>query len=436
MPQTPAATDIFYDLQGGQKVKAIDPSDPLVTLKPRTPFHTHICSNHVTVQKAVKKRAAQKKAARFEKAISADALMTHIQDLVVHEWVMKIDGRFLLNGYAGSRAMSRLRRAQKQKGSLEKSLDVSFQSDVPIFEPTNAFDPNLPIVLECRQKNNYYHFIVETLSLFPSLVANDYTGAILIHCNDANQAGFADAFVKTLFPGLADRVEFVSNIDPVSYDTALLPFDLRHVFPTAEGGVCRSGDLSAIAAEDRDQLFSGQLSARQVQANFIPEGLYKLREHALKTSEALPKTLTPKRIFVDRKQDKSRPRPTEGIEKLRPVLKEIGFETVYFEELSPLAQIQMMHQAEICVAIHGAGLTNMLFASPKTRMIELANVDSTDHRWDNFIRLAEVAGCDYHKVYADAVGEDPSDVNYKGLRPIALTDVAIVRVAELVEDYE
>ena len=85
MPQTPAATDIFYDLQGGQKVKAIDPADPLITLKPRTPFHTHICSNHITVQKAVKKRAAQKKAARFKKTISTDALMSHVQNLIVHK---------------------------------------------------------------------------------------------------------------------------------------------------------------------------------------------------------------------------------------------------------------------------------------------------------------------------------------------------------------
>ncbi len=48
-----------------------------------------------------------------------------------------------------------------------------------------------------------------------------------------------------------------------------------------------------------------------------------------------------------------------------------GFEEVYLEEMTVAAQAEMFANADIVVASHGAGLTNIAFCSPGTHVIEL-----------------------------------------------------------------
>lgn len=77
----------------------------------------------------------------------------------------------------------------------------------------------------------------------------------------------------------------------------------------------------------------------------------------------------PKRLYIDRRGSDQRPLANEG--ELVAALATRGFVPVRLET-HPLAdQIALFAHAEIIVAPHGAGLTNLVFAQPGTRVLEL-----------------------------------------------------------------
>jgi capsular polysaccharide biosynthesis protein len=49
-----------------------------------------------------------------------------------------------------------------------------------------------------------------------------------------------------------------------------------------------------------------------------------------------------------------------------------GYTTVALDALTPSAQIQLFQSAETILAPHGAGLSNLLFCQPGTRVLELS----------------------------------------------------------------
>ena len=53
------------------------------------------------------------------------------------------------------------------------------------------------------------------------------------------------------------------------------------------------------------------------------------------------------------------------------VLARLGFELVTFESMSVFEQAALMAEAEIVLAPHGAGLANLVFCSPGSKVIEL-----------------------------------------------------------------
>jgi glycosyltransferase involved in cell wall biosynthesis len=75
-----------------------------------------------------------------------------------------------------------------------------------------------------------------------------------------------------------------------------------------------------------------------------------------------------RRLLVARKV------PTRMIHNLRQVrslLSKLGFETVYLEGMSIMDQIVLFQNAEFVISPHGAGLSNLLFCDPGTKVIEL-----------------------------------------------------------------
>lgn len=69
------------------------------------------------------------------------------------------------------------------------------------------------------------------------------------------------------------------------------------------------------------------------------------------------------RLFITR--NPKRLRFIENNSEVEILCKEFGFESIDFDELSLPQQIRLMGQARYVVAIHGAGLTNMLFRGEK-----------------------------------------------------------------------
>lgn len=76
-----------------------------------------------------------------------------------------------------------------------------------------------------------------------------------------------------------------------------------------------------------------------------------------------------RRVYISRRKTGTRTLANEP--ELERLLHARGFETHFMEEYSLAKQARLIHEAELVVGIHGAGLANLLFARPGTRVIEI-----------------------------------------------------------------
>lgn len=98
-----------------------------------------------------------------------------------------------------------------------------------------------------------------------------------------------------------------------------------------------------------------------------------VRETILKQTHL--KKDNPKRIYIRRGKN-SQGRNIQNEESVLFLLKQYGFYPVFLEDFSIVEQASLLSSAEVVVAPHGAGLVNLLFASPNTKVIELINAES------------------------------------------------------------
>lgn len=84
----------------------------------------------------------------------------------------------------------------------------------------------------------------------------------------------------------------------------------------------------------------------------------------------------PNKIYVSR-GDSARRRMTNERD-VEGRLSSIGFEVVKLTGLPLVEQIRLFRSADVIVAPHGAGLSNVLFARPGTRVIELSNASDAN----------------------------------------------------------
>jgi tetratricopeptide (TPR) repeat protein len=93
----------------------------------------------------------------------------------------------------------------------------------------------------------------------------------------------------------------------------------------------------------------------------------------LKSQFCLPKFLEKstyaKRIYISRSQAGYRKIVNE--EEMINFLARYGFQKVTFESMSFAEQVACMAGAEVVIAPHGAGLTNLVFCAPQTKVIEI-----------------------------------------------------------------
>ncbi len=76
-----------------------------------------------------------------------------------------------------------------------------------------------------------------------------------------------------------------------------------------------------------------------------------------------------KKVFISRKKAVSRKIVNE--DDVFALFKEHGFVAYVLEDLSVLEQVALFYNAEIIVGEHGAGLTNIIFAQPGTKILEI-----------------------------------------------------------------
>ncbi|MEL7470030.1 MAG: glycosyltransferase 61 family protein [Pseudomonadota bacterium] len=108
------------------------------------------------------------------------------------------------------------------------------------------------------------------------------------------------------------------------------------------------------------------------------------------------------------------------------------------EDLDFMAQINVFHHARVVIAQHGAGLANILFCKPGTRVIEVTGRSHARRSWD-FVKLALARGLEYHVVVIDAELDAPYDAVAEPEERIpslyasdlSASDEALARISEL-----
>lgn len=76
-----------------------------------------------------------------------------------------------------------------------------------------------------------------------------------------------------------------------------------------------------------------------------------------------------RRIYVSRSRQLRRRLINEA--DIEPLLRQYGFETVYFEDMNFEEQVRLMAQTSVLVGMHGANLTNMMFMPLQATVVEI-----------------------------------------------------------------
>ena len=140
--------------------------------------------------------------------------------------------------------------------------------------------------------------------------------------------------------------------------------------------------------------------------------------------EYLDKTY-PERIYVTRKKAKYRKVVNE--EEVIRLVSDYGFSVIDFDDMSFWEQVTQMRAAKSVIAVHGAGMANIVFANPQTKVLELLHEYKSPmaYRFSYWI-VCRTLGVDYHCTFNKLVGKlDDSIVLSKDLSPDLLVDLLV-----------
>lgn len=102
--------------------------------------------------------------------------------------------------------------------------------------------------------------------------------------------------------------------------------------------------------------------------NHIPKWACDFLRHSF-LRERTNHNVQPKRLYINRKQVVHR--KVENEKEIIEFLSSLGFYNIALESMSMFEKAELLSQAEVIVAPHGAGLTNTVFCQPGTKVIEL-----------------------------------------------------------------
>ena len=156
-------------------------------------------------------------------------------------------------------------------------------------------------------------------------------------------------------------------------------------------------DAEDFAIHDPDRpLDVGELTLLDTD-RFRPELLRPVREALAIAPHREPW----RRVFISRAESRGRTLLNQA--DIEPILEKAGFEPVLMERLSFPDQVRLMGETKMLLAPHGAGLTNMMFCSPGTHIIEIADLSFPN---PNFYALACAMELPYWLVEGKFAGGD------------------------------
>jgi capsular polysaccharide biosynthesis protein len=88
-----------------------------------------------------------------------------------------------------------------------------------------------------------------------------------------------------------------------------------------------------------------------------------------KVPARITRSHSPERIYISR--SKANQRQLLNEDEVLKLLGKFGFENVVLETLSIASQVQLFASAKVIIAPHGAGLSNLVYCQPQTKIIEI-----------------------------------------------------------------
>lgn len=106
------------------------------------------------------------------------------------------------------------------------------------------------------------------------------------------------------------------------------------------------------------------------------------------------------KLYISRRDSPQRPMLNEL--ELETLLSQKGYQIAQLSKLSLVEQMSLLHQADVIIAPHGAGLSNLIFCRPGTKIIELSGDTYIN---SCFVRISQVLGFDHTLALFSAKGE-------------------------------
>jgi hypothetical protein len=117
---------------------------------------------------------------------------------------------------------------------------------------------------------------------------------------------------------------------------------------------------------------------------------------------------SPKLVYLSRNRGGSRRVLNE--KELLNYLSQMGFITVYAEELDIEQQAKIFANADIIIAPHGAGLVNLSFSRPNIKVIEIFNEQLRDSVDTGFFRICSNMNIDHYIMFAESINGENLDM--------------------------
>ena len=102
---------------------------------------------------------------------------------------------------------------------------------------------------------------------------------------------------------------------------------------------------------------------------YVPKNVCQFLRNEFLKKDNIQKLTGSERIFISREDATHRKLLNEA--EVVHVLKKYGFKIVKLSALSFVEKIQLFNSAEVIVSPHGAGLSNIVFCNPGTKVLEL-----------------------------------------------------------------
>jgi capsular polysaccharide biosynthesis protein len=191
---------------------------------------------------------------------------------------------------------------------------------------------------------------------------------------------------------MASSLSRLSLFDKIPLNTTYIINSLNHKFVVDSLSIIGIKSEKLIEIDKLGCVFCKNLLLPSLMGDFDKKGFLFLRDKIKK--QITPFTNAKNRIFISRRKT----RIVENENEIMNLLQKLNFKLIRCENLSFEEQIKTFYNAEIIIAPHGAGLTNLIFAGEEAKVLELR---SPNYFGRCYYYLSNHLGFKYYSLYGE-----------------------------------